>query len=285
MARKTDFFGQAKAIAAGATQTLTWTTTELPSDGVIAYHVAMSGDGVGSNDLSDVSRIRVSANGANIINETPTQLRSYLESYSNGNITLDANETRFTIPLLMLDAMLPDYQDLCQFPMSSPVQLELTIAGAGAVAGNALVSFTLSNITPQCFPRRLAQVMNIGAGVQNQRFQFQENGVVRGIHVPRTGINRIRMVIDGDDVTHEPGPDFNDQANLFGDLSRESQRIYGDGEFITTSGYTRISKGSPAPTQRSYIELATDLANWAGATNEAVIYAVAPQVGAAVAGS
>lgn len=284
MARKTDFFGQDKAIAAGVVQNLTWTTTELPSDGVVAYHVAMRGDGVGSNDLSDVSRIRISANGANIINETPLQLRGYLEAYSGGNITLDANETRFTIPLLMLDALTPEYQDTCQFPMSSPVQLELT-TGAGTVAGGALVSFTLSNVAPQCFPRRLAQVMNIPAGVQNQRFQFQENGVVRGIHLPHAGINRLRIVIDGDDVTHQPGADFNDFANVYGDLSREVERLYGDGEFITTSGYTRISKGSPAPTQRSYIEMATDAGSWAGAANEAVIYAVAPQVGAAVAGS
>lgn len=281
MARKTDFFGATKALVATTVQNITWTTTELPSDGVIAYHLAFQGAG---NDLSDITRIRLSANGANIINETPLQLRGWLEAYSGGKITLDANETRFTVPLLMLDAMVPDYQDLCQFPASSPVQLELT-TGAGTAVGQILVSFTLSNVRPQSFPRRLAQVMNIGAGVQNQRFQFQENGVVRGIHLDRTGINRLRIVIDGDDCTHEPGTDFNDVATAFGDLSRESQRIYGDGEFITTSGYTRISKGSPAPTQRSYIELATDSANWAGAANEAVIYAIAPQVGQAVAGS
>lgn len=269
MARRTDYLGQTKPIAAAAAQTLVWTNNELQGERVVAYHIGFSGAG---NDLSDITRIRLSANGANIQNWTPEMLRAWLESYSLGAITLDANETRFTIPLYLADAPVPDMQDTCQFPVQSQVQLELQ-TGALTVAGSAVIAWTESNVVPETHPRMLGQVLNIPASVQNQRFFFQENGVVRGIWLPQTGLDRVRFVLAGIDLTHLPGVQFN--ATAFGNVALEAERLYGMGEVLTTSTFHRITRGVSAPAQGSYIELATG-AGWAGAANETCIYAVAP---------
>ena len=268
MARRTDFNGQTKAIAAATIQTLTWTTTELPGERIIAYHVGFSGVG---NDLSDITRIRLSANGANIFNFTPEQLRAYLEAFSGGKIILTAADTRFTLPLLMLDAPTPDMQDISQFPRSSQVQLELT-TGAGTVAGNAIVAWTETDIEPEVFPRILGQSLNIPASTQNQRFNFQENGVVRGLWLPQTGVDRARLVLGGETVMYLPGSLYITVA--FGHRIAEAERIYGSAQVLVTSVFSRVTVGKSAPSNASYIELTTGV-GWL-VTNEAAIYAVAP---------
>jgi len=269
MARRTDHNGKTVAIAAGVVQTLTWTSSDLPGERTVAYHVGFSGAG---NDLGDVTRIRASANGANIINCTPEQLRAYLESYSKGTIILGAAETRFTIPFCMLDAPMPDMQDTSQFPRASQVQLELTLA-ATAVAGSATVAYTESDMEPTTFPRLLASSMNIPASTQNQRFNFQENGVVRGFAIPQTGVDRCRLVLGGEVVTWLPGAQY--LGVTFGSLLAEAERIYGSGQTLTTTIFSQISVGRPAPSNSSFIELTTGAA-WAGVANEITLYALAP---------
>ena len=83
MVRRTDYNGQTKTIAATTAQTLVWTNSEIASERVVAYHVALEGAG---NTLADIDRIRVSANGSNIVNITPLQLRAFWQSYTGGLI-------------------------------------------------------------------------------------------------------------------------------------------------------------------------------------------------------
>lgn len=276
--RRTFYNGTGKPISAGVVNTLTWTASELPSERVVAYHVTLQG-AAGANGLDDIARIRLSANGSNIINITPTQLRAFLQSYTHGTVKLPATATSFTIPLCMLDAPVPDAQDVCQFPARSQVQLEL-VTGAGPVAGFAFVGWTETTIQPQWFPRILASTLNIPASTQLQRYSFQENGIVRGIQLPHTGIDRARFVLGNQDFTFLPSRVFQGFADGdVGDMLHEAETIYGDGPGsagtpLTSAPFTRITAEVVAPVDGSYIELQTGIGFSVG--NEACIYAIAP---------
>ena len=276
MARRTSFNGTSQTINAGVAQILTWTASQIPSARVVAYTLALQGAG---NDLSDITRIRVSANGANIYNVTPLQLRAFWQHYSGGAIKYPATSQAITIPFCFLDAPTPEQADICQFPVGAQAQVEVAFA-ATAAAGVALLGWTETTIEPVFFPRLLASVLNIPASAALQRYNFQESGVVRGIQIPHTGVSRAKVTLAGQDFTYLPGLQFNGLANL-GDMLFDVESLYGDGPgsagpvaAINAEPFTRVSAGVAAPLDSSYLELETG-AGWAGAANEMTVYAVA----------
>lgn len=275
MVRRTDYNGQTKTLTALTAQTIVWTNSEIASERVVGYHVVLQGVG---NDLSTIDRIRVSANGSNIVNITPTQLRAYWQNYSAGKIKIPTTAQAFTIPLALLDAPQPDMQDVSQFPFRSQVQLDL-VFNATVAAGSVYLGWTETSVEPAIFPRILASAMNIPASVALQRFAFQENGVVRGVLLPQTGIDRAKIAIGNEEFTNLPGAQFTGLANL-GNMLFDAESLYGDGPSgagtpLTTEAFSRITAGISAPVDGSFIELQTGAA-WGGVANEAVIYAVAP---------
>lgn len=276
MARRTSFNGTAQTINAGVVQILTWTASQIPSARVVAYTLALQGAG---NDLDDITRIRVSANGANIFNVTPLQLRAFWQHYSGGAVKYPVTSQTLTIPFCFLDAPTPDQADICQFPTGAQATVEVTFA-ATAAAGQALLGWTETTIEPVFFPRLLASTLNIPASAALQRYNFQESGVVRGIQIPHTGVSRAKVTIAGQDFTYLPGLQFNGLANL-GDMMFDVESLYGDGPgsagpvaTINAAPFSRISAGIAAPMDSSYIELETGAA-WAGNSNEYTLYAVA----------
>lgn len=276
MVRRTDFNGQTRAVVASATQTLVWTNSDIASERVIAYHISITGTTV---DLSMLDRIRLSANGSNIVNITPLQLRAFWQSYSGGRYKLAADAVNFTIPLLLLDSPTPDSQDISQFPIRSQVQLELVFTTGVAETATVFIGWTETSVAPQVFPRILASAMNIGASVSLQRFNFQENGIIRGIGMPHTGIDRAKIALGNEEFTFVPSEEFVGLAAA-GDMLFEVESLYGNGPGsagtpLTTDAISRITAGISAPVDGSFIELQTG-AGWAGVANEAVIYAVAP---------
>jgi len=276
MARRTSFNGTTQTINAGVAQILTWTASQIPSARVVAYHLALQGAG---NDLGDITRIRVSANGANIYNVTPLQLRAFWENYSGGIIKYPATSQAITIPFCFLDAPTPEQADMCQFPVGAQAQVEVSIA-ATAAAGVALLGWTETTIEPAFFPRLLASVLNIPASAPLQRFNFQESGIVRGFQLAHTGIDRCKLTIAGQDFTYLPGLQFNGLANI-GDVLADAESLYGEGPgsagsvaAILAEPFSRINAGVAAPIDSSYLELQTG-AGWAGTANEMCLYAVA----------
>jgi len=280
MVRRTDYNGQTKTVAAGVAQTLVWTNSEIASERVICYHVVLVGTAGGGNTLADLDRIRVSANGSNIINITPTQLRAYWQSYTRGQIQLPTTAQSFSIPLCLLDAPQPDMQDVCQFPMRSQVQIDL-VFNTGAVAGSAYVGWTETSVAPALFPRILASNMNIPASTSLARYNFQENGVIRGIGLPQTGIDRAKIALGNEEFVFLPGDEFlgvvtADQGNML----IEASTLYGNGPWaggtpLVSENFSRITAGISAPVDGSFVELQTT-GNWGGTTEEITIYAVAP---------
>ena len=276
MARRTSFNGTSQAIAAGVASILTFTSSQIPSARVVAYHLALQGAG---NDLTDIARIRVSANGANIFNVTPLQLRAFWEHYSGGAVKYPATSQTLTIPFCFLDAPTPEQADVCQFPTGAQATVEIAMA-ATAAAGVAVLGWTETTIEPMFFPRLLASVLNIPASAALQRYNFQESGIVRGFQIPHTGVSRAKMTLAGQDFTYLPGLQFNGLANL-GDMLFDAESLYGDGPgsagpvaAIAAEPFSRISAGVQAPIDSSYLEMETG-AGWAGAANEMTLYAVA----------
>lgn len=276
--RRTFYNGSTKSIANLVVQTLVWTATEVPSERVVAYHFTLQG-AAGANGLDDISRIRISANGSNIVNITPTMLRAYWQSYTGGRVKVPAAATSFTVPFCLLDAPIPDAQDVSQFPARSQVQIELVTA-ATIVTGAAFVGWTETTISPEWFPRILGSTLNIPASTSLQRYSFQENGIVRGIQLPHTGIDRARFVLGNQDFTFLPSLVFQGfTTGDIGDMLFEAESLYGDGPGsagtpLTTAPFSRITANIPAPVDGSYIELQTGVGF--AASNEACIYAIAP---------
>jgi hypothetical protein len=270
MARRQEFNGQGKAIAAATAQTLTWTGTEISSRKTVKYVVGFTGAG---NNFVDVTRIRLLANGFPIFNLSGAQLAAYIEHFSRSNFNLvAATATRFSIPLYLLDAPTWDMGDVCQFPMNAQVQLELQ-TGAGTVAGSAFLGWEETDIDAELMPKLLSSVLNFPASAAQARYNIGENGVVRAIGLNTVGVDQVRLVIAGESAFHAAGALFLTVAT--GDLSVEFDALAGAGVTQTDPVFHEITLGKSAPTQTSYVEMVTG-ATWAGATNEACIYAIAP---------
>jgi hypothetical protein len=271
--RSFDFYGSARTIVATTVQTLTWTQSEIPSAGVVAYHVEMTGAG---NDLGALTRIRVLFNGQPFIDMTPVQLIAYFNTFGRGVPLLAATDTRFTIPLCLLDAFGPDAQDVSQFPVGGQVQIDL-VTDASTADGTAFISWTETNIAPQVFPRILASQMNVAASVALGRFAFGDPGNVRGLFLPHVGLQRFRAVIGGRQVVNAPSLDYLGVAT--GDGLAELSRLWGAGQDPTVP-FIPITINEPAPITGSFVELQTG-AGWAGVANELCIYSISPNVGSA----
>lgn len=269
MARKRDFNGQAKPIAATTVQTVTWSGNEISQKRIVAYHFGFTAAG---NTLADVTRIKIFSNGFPIVNMDATQLRAYLDRFTRANFNLATTAQRFTVPFYLPDAPSFEMGDISQFPNNAQVQIELSL-GAGTAAGAAFCGWTETNIAAELHPKLLSSVLNIPASAANARYNFAENGIVRAISCPTVGVDRVRLVVDGESCVHAPGALF--LAVATGDISVEGEALAGGGVNVADPIFHEISIGRAAPSQSSYIELSTG-ATWAGVANESCIYAVAP---------
>jgi hypothetical protein len=265
--RTFDFYGSGRTIAATTAQTLTWTQSEIASAGVVAYHVELTGT---NNDLGAITRIRVNMNGQPFVDITPAQLISYFNTFGRGVPLLALTDTRFTIPLNLLDAFGADEQDVCQFPVGAQVQLDL-VTDASTSAGSAFVSWTETNVRAQVFPRLLASQMNIAASVALARFAFGDPGNVRGLYLPHAGLQRFRGLIGGRQVVNAPSLDYLGAAT--GDGLAEIARLWGAGQDPAVP-FIPITVNEPAPITGSFVEIQTG-SGWAGVANELVVYAIA----------
>lgn len=272
MARRQDYNGQGKTIVATTPQTITWTSTEISSRKIVKYTFGMTGAG---NNFVDITRIKVLANGFPIMNLSGAQLQAYLERYTRSNFNLvAATATRFSVPFYILDAPTWDMGDVSQFPNNAQVQLELT-TGAGTVAGAIFIGWEETDIEAETMTKLLSSVMNIPPSAANARYNFGENGVVRGASLNTVGLDQARIVIAGESAFHAPGALYLNVAT--GDLSAEFEALAGGSVNITDPIFHEITLGKAAPAQTSYVELSTQ-GTWGGATNETCVYALAPNL-------
>lgn len=270
MARRTTYQSKSYPITATTAQNITIASSDLPSDKLVALHFVYVGAG---NIFSDLTRIRVNANGTPIINLLPNQLRAYLEAFTRSNFALATTATRWTIPFFMPDADNMAEADLCQFPRRSACEVILSI-GTGSAAGSLYFGWTESNVEPVVSPSLVSSVMNIATGQALAKYNFQSEGIVRGLALPTAGVQRLKIVVAGETVKESAGPDF--LATTTGDMNIEQEALEGVGVTVTDPIFSKITTEKQAPLNSSFIELETHASNWAGVSNELAIYSLHP---------
>lgn len=307
MARRRDYSAQAKTIAASSTTT--FTSSEIPSAGVCAYHLAWTGNTIWSH----LSRLRVKANGVAIYDLSAAMLRAFIRRFSksnyplpdamlaNGNALGTASAStagpagtklrRATIPFLLLDGESEAERDSTQFPPNSQVTIELQW-GSSAAAGNIFCGWTETNVPPMFYPKLYGSQMNIAASVSNGRYNVQDDGNVRAIGLNTVGLERAKLVLAGSQILHSQGISVSGTAT--GDMLSEMEQLENgyDGiqeGLVTTPSAASINlvsaevidpcffkiDGGPAVPGSSYVELQTG-SGWAGTANELTIHSRVP---------
>lgn len=307
MARRRDYSAQSKTIAASTTNT--FTSSEIPSTGVLAYHLGWTG----TSRIDHLTRIRVKANGVSIYDLSPAMLRAFIRRFSKSNYptplaaipnsnvigTASISTTsqagtsrqRFTIPFCLLDAMSDGERDATQFPPDSQVTIELQWGASGA-AGSLFCGWTQTDQPAQFYPKLYGSQMNIAASTANGRYNLQDDGLIRAVGVNTVGLERLKVVLAGEQIFHGQGIQVAGTAT--GDLISESEQLDNGYSEISDALTTTPATGSlnlvtadvvdplfvkidgpQAVPGASYVELQTGAA-WVGAANEVTIHSRVP---------
>lgn len=248
-----------------ASTTVTFTASDVPANGVVAYHGFFTGAGM---TLGDVTRFRVKSGGQTIFDMDNAHYVAFMQRLRRGKRVPQATDTTFTIPFWLPDVENEDMADLSQMPFGQPPTIEIVI-GAGGAAGTLQFGYTVSNIRPQLYPVALGSQMNIAASVNQARFPFTEPGIVLGFQVNSVGLTRLqaslggvkRVEIEGTSMLFEATA--NDQT---ADLATD----------VVDPVHVKLVGGQSAP-QGSALVLDTAV-GWAGVANEAVIHGVRSQL-------
>lgn len=301
MARTLDYNSSSKTISANATTTVTFTSSDVPSDRVVQYVFSIVDSGAGTPiTLATITRIRVKANGVAIWDLSLAMLRAYIFRFSKGGYTLPSaaittnaatatSVLRFSLPFFILDAMTKDAADLCQFPPNSNVTIEITFTTAANQGGTITCGYVQTTMQPACYPKLLGSPMNIAASTASGRTPLTDDGIIEGIGINAIGLGRMKLVLGGAQVLQASAQvtssanayDANSQSMLWEaqqldcDWSSMSAATAGQDATPNDPIFVDVHSGLTAPPGASYIELTT-LAAWAGVTNEATVYSVVP---------
>lgn len=267
MGRFYRFSGVQKQIANLVAQTVVFPAAEIESAGVVKYMVAISG-----GTLADITRVRVKAGGANVVDIRRDHLQAFQQRFYRNNIP-DATAGRLlTIPLNFPHAPTEDEQDLCQFPLGASAQVEVEFA-ATVVAGVAIIGYEMSDVDPLWTPRLYGSQMNVPASATNAKYAFSESGIVAATVNIQTGISKSTLSISSRNSMELPGPVYS--GLVVGNLLDASQ-FDSDGNTSKTILARACHLGIPASQGASQLMLDTSAA-WPGVTEEFTLWAIAPQ--------
>lgn len=312
--RTTDYNSSSKAFVASATNIITFTSSDVPSDRVTRYHFTFTQAGSAAVDTSLLTRLRIKSNGVAIWDLSGAFLRAFLFRFSKGNYNLPPSAItaaaaaaaavtgnsvrRFTVPFDILDAPTKDAADVCQFPMQSNVTIELTITTGANQSGAVQCGYTQTDVEQACYSKLLGSQMNIAASAASGRFNIAEDGIIEGIGINTLGLSRLKIVLNGQQVFHASGPVTSvttDGAQLSESMIWESQQLdcpfstllsatVGTSTLVLSDStindpiFVDLHCGMNASPGSSYIELQTSGvgSTWGGVSNECVIYSVVP---------
>lgn len=268
MGRKTKFFGAPKPIAAAVAQTITFSSSEIDSTGVVQYMCAMQPAG---NTVATIDRVRLRAGSQVLIELTQAQLLAFQTAYSKANFFDATTSNAFIIPLNLMDAPTPDAADACQFPPGSEAQLEIVFL-ATVVAGTIIVGWTLSDVKPRFFPRCYTRTGNIPVSTRNAPFSFSDSGIIRGIGFDIRGLDRVELTVSGQASFLMPGAAF--QGLVYGNMLDEKDVLnFGLGTTALNYRFHNVENNLPAANGSSNLILDTQAA-WPGTTSEIALYVV-----------
>jgi hypothetical protein len=300
MGRIIDFNSSGKTIAASTT--VSFTSSDIPSSGIVKYHIAMTGAG---NTFNAIDRIRVKANGIPFIDITSSLYRAFIARFTAGRILYPPAQVigvaagaptdwrRFTIPLCFIDREKSEEADVCQFPVGAQATIEIAF-NANAVAGSAFLAWTETDITPLCWPKLYSLPMNIAASSTSSRLALADDAVIRGFGLETSGLGRFRAVLNGRQVYHAQGQPVTSATVTEDMLFLETDMLEGGITYQLQAGTAAVqnaigiaagaacdpywiknTSGDNATPGRSFVEIGT-LAAWSGVASELGIYGVVP---------
>jgi len=284
MGRFTNFLGSGKPITASTVQTLTFTGNDLPSAGVVAFHIVTQSantSGATATPMSAISRIRVKADNRLIFDVSGDHFRKWQERFSSVGYAFKTDGNRLTIPFNLFDIVDDDLADVCQFPRGTVPTVELTTT-TSATTGFVYAGWTQTDAQPVFYPTLLGQALGISSNVVNATFPINERGAMRGVVLDTLGLRRAKLTLNGFDYHQVTGSAYsNAQYGITGDLSVETQALE-DGSGNSGSAVITSQVGLRVPmvlanTGTSRIELDTSNATgmvWAGVGNEITTWAV-----------
>lgn len=263
MARFLDFNQSSKVTAASTT--VTFTATDIPGDGVIAYILDFTGAGMA---IGDLSRIRLKAGGNQIFDVDFAHFSSWFERYAFSNRAPLAADTSMMIPLMLPGLRSEEDADRSQFPRGAAPSLELVI-GAGGAAGTVTCHWVRTTVPAVFYPALLGNVLNWSASTNNNRYPLTEGGAIKAITLNTTGLTRGRLEIAGVKRFEASGLGLI-ESQRFDSPATISNPICYDVAGPGLGGGQVATPGNSA----LYGDLA---AGWAGVANEAAVYAIRGQ--------
>lgn len=264
MARFLDFNQSTKVTAANTT--VTFTATDIPGDGVVAYILDFTGAGM---TIGDLTRIRVKAGGNQIWDVDFAHYAAWFERYSYSNRAPAAADTRMTIPFWLPGYSDENVADQSQFPKGAAPSLELVI-GAGGAAGTVTCSWLRSTVAPKWYPAFLGNTLNWAASTNNNRYPLTEPGTIKGIGLNTTGLTRGRLELGGVKRFEAGSAGLIESQSYYSPVTLANPLMY------DLAGPDFLTGGQSAPPGVSaiYGDLA---AGWAGVANEASVFALRNQ--------
>ena len=257
-----DYNAQTKVIANATVATYTFGASEIAGDGVANYTLALTGT---NDDFGSIDRVRVKAGGQLIVDIAQAHLTAFIQRMSTSKWAMAGADTTFSIPLYTLDAKGIEERYACGFPIGQSPTVEVVVDGTGA-AGTVGCAWRLFEGTPAFYPLLLGSQMNIAASATNARYPITQGGLLRGFSVETTGLDRLRLVVNGKQI-----------FNLSGAQLQQAQAMEGQDGGSTNQLFFKIAEMVPITAGNSYFELDTG-AGYTGTAGECTLYSYVPQI-------
>lgn len=253
--------GVGKAAAASTAEVLTWTETDnginTADNPVFEWYFTMTGT---ARDYDALNYIVAKAAGAQFWRVNELQHAAFLQRLGK-KAGPGATATRFTVPF---DLGSWDPSVIVGAPLNKGLRAEIDIDNTPSATGTVtLFHGRMPGVVPTHYPKYLASAAGVAASATSARYPVTQNGILRGICLPRTtSITDIRLYINNQVVWDLSGP---------GLLEAQEQS---EGGTVSLNRFV-LTDPFPIVPGATFVELTVD-GSWA-TTDEVSFYSLVPQ--------
>lgn len=253
--------GVGKAAAASTAEVLTWTETDnginTVDNPVFRWHFAMTGT---ARDYDALNAIIAKKGGSQFWRANELQHAALIQRLTK-KTGPGATATRFTVPF---DLGSWDPGIIVGAPLNVGLRAELDVDNTPSATGVVTIFHgRMPGIAPTHYPKYLSSAAGVAASSTSARYPVTQNGILRGICLPRTtSITDIRLYINNQVVWDLSGPGLLEAQEL------EEGGTVSLNRFLVTDPW-------PIVPGATFVELTVD-GSWA-ATDEVAFYSLVPQ--------